>query len=167
MNNRAKSTLVILALALLLVFGGFEPVAASQGIGLIVGPDFDLGEVEKRQIYHAGQMCIVNTGDEPSWYKMDVSYLQNQSQLPVPKEWITFEPQRFYLYPGVNGVYQFDYAQKIVQVYLSIPRNARKGEYFCYLEASTDSGSWLSLAVGAPFSFTVVPDINKKKHKSR
>ena len=135
---------------------------ASIGIGLGCGFRFEMGDLRKGQSYHLGQMCLLNTGDQPGCYKMDIGYRSGQAELRAPKEWVRFEPSDFCLEPcdrleGGGYSCPFDQAQKLVQVYLDIPKNARKGDYFAYLMACTDSGGTVGACVASKLSFIIVP----------
>lgn len=158
-----KRLVGIIGIIIVLLLASSTPATASLGIG-VGGLTFDLGEVQKGQTYYVGCMQILNVGDEPTWYKMGVSYASSQLELEVPAEWITFIPQRFYLYPGVDKVYELGYAQQIVSIYLTVPKYAHKGDYFCYLDASTDTGSWFNIAVGATLRFRVVTKIGRNNN---
>jgi len=135
------------------------PASASIGIGLGCGFKFDLGSIKKKQTYHVGQMCILNTGTEAGWFHMDTSSLYQQPELRVPKEWVKFTPETFWLEPCTRyetGGYScpFDVAQKVVQVDLVVPAKARFGDYFAYLEGCT--GQTIGACVAAPLRLKVV-----------
>ena len=134
------------------------PASASIGIGLGCGFKFDLSSVQKKQTYHVGQMCILDTGTEAGWFHMDAGYLYQQPELKVPKEWVKFTPETFWLEPctRVEGGYicPFDIAQKVVQIDLIVPSRARFGDYFAYLEGCT--GQAIGVCVAAPLRFEVV-----------
>lgn len=149
--------IVIISLVILALFVMTAVVQAGIGIGLCCGFRFDMGELHKGQSYRLGQMCILNTGDEPSCYRMGVTYHYQQPEKQIPAEWIYFEPGTFCLKPyKIDDSYDWS-QQQVVGVYLEIPKNARKGDYFAYLEACTDSGGTVGVCVASKLSFTIVP----------
>ena len=128
------------------------PASASIGIGLSCGFRFDLGSIQKKQTYHVGQMCILNTGTGAGWFRMNVSYLYQQPEMRVPEEWVKFTPETFWLNAGLTP--QGGYYQQIVQIDLIIPAKARVGDYYSLLEGCT--GTSIGVCVGAPLRFKVV-----------
>lgn len=160
MKRKFLLAVVVLVLAVLLVPS--KKAFAATGIGLGCGFKFDLGRLAKGQSYHIGQMCILNTGDQAYPAKMNISYFYMQPEMKVPESWVRFEPSEFWLEPctrleGGGYICPFDISQKVVQVYLNIPRNAAKGSYFALLEGCSNSGGYIGVCVGSKLLFDIVP----------
>lgn len=130
------------------------PASASIGVGLSCGFKFDLGSIQKKQTYHVGQMCILNMGDTAGWYHMDVAYLYQQPERQVPKEWVKFTPETFWLEVFRYEDGSYSHYQQVVEVDLVVPARARFGDYYAILEGCT--GESIGVCVGAHFRFKVV-----------
>ena len=104
------------------------PFLALAKIGVGVG----IGKIQVDQplksglIYTLPNFVLVNTGNEPSEYGIQIAYHQDQPELRPAKEWFKFEPSQFYLEP--------DQSQS-VQIKLTLPiRGAKPGDYFAFLQ---------------------------------
>jgi len=132
------------------------PLAVFARIGVGVG--IGKMEVEKKlkpgMVLQLPSLPILNTGDELAEYETTVEYHEGVPELRPPREWLSFNPQKFYLEPG--KVQQ-------VEVILSIPLKAQPGDYFCYLEGhplikkSGQGGAAIGIAAAAKLYFTIVP----------
>jgi len=122
-------------------------VLAGAGLGLSA-PTFKLGELIKGRCYDVGVMTVRNfQGDETGTYNMDVTYLQDAPERRIPREWVTFTPQTFSLEPN-----EF----QTVDVDLCMPHNAKKTDYFAFLEVGLVSSGNINIAVATKLYFTVV-----------
>ncbi|MDD5071467.1 MAG: hypothetical protein PHQ42_01895 [Patescibacteria group bacterium] len=147
-----KKAAILIFFGLILVF----PVLALAKIGVGVG----IGRIEIDQplkaglIYTLPSLVIINTGDEPSDYGVQIAFHESQKQLRPAKEWFKFEPAEFYLEPGQS---------QLVQVKLTLPiRGAQPGDYFAFLQGrplrKTESGmASVGVAAATKLYFTVTP----------
>lgn len=142
---------IILVLIAVLIF----PAAVFARIGVGIGS----GEIKMDKplkpgaIYELPSLPVRNTGDEPSFYGLGTGYHVERTELRIPKEWLTFSPDKFYLEPGKS---------QPVAIKLTLPVKAQPGDYFCYIEAFPVAelgvgGTAMGIAVGAKLFFTVVP----------
>ncbi len=137
----------------LLFFSAVSFVSARIGVGVATGKIVVDQPLKPGQIYALPPFTVVNTGDEESGYKVDISYHQDQSELRPPKEWLAFSPKNFNLKPGES---------RIVDVKLHLPVNAEPGEYFIYLEGQPDretgdGRTQVGIAAASKMYFTVEP----------
>lgn len=129
-------------------------VFARIGVGVGIGKIQIEKKLKAGMVFNLTSLPILNTGDEPSEYEATVEYQERVPELWPPREWISFNPQKFYLEPG--KVQQ-------VEVTLSIPINAQPGDYFSYLEGHPvkkklgQGGASIGVAAAAKLYFTVVP----------
>ena len=142
---------IILLLMAVLVL----PVAVFARIGVGIGT----GEIKMDKplkpgaIYELSSLPVRNTGDEPSYYGLGTGYHVERTEIRIPKEWLTFSPDKFYLEPGKT---------QLVMITLTLPVKAQPGDYFAYVEAFPaaepgSGGATMGIAVGAKLFFTVVP----------
>ncbi len=149
---------LVLALALIL------PVV----VGARIGVGVETGKIRLEQELKTGQthtlpvVKVVNTGDEPSDYVFSIQYHSGQEQredmgLAPPADWFSFTPETFYLEPD---------QRQSVEISLHLPKNARPGKYFAYLEGQPTKkvkgqGSGVSATIGVAAAsqlwFTIVP----------
>jgi hypothetical protein len=131
------------------------PLWASATVGVGVGS----GKIQITQqlkpggIYEIPAVPVINTGDEQSGYSMDIEYLQGQTQFEPPQDWFSFSPGNFALEPG---------KVETVQIALTVPLNAKPGDYFAYIEAhpvatSTGGVTRVNIAAAAKLYFTIAP----------
>ncbi len=63
-----------------------------------VGVGVNLGKIEIDEplkpggIYNFPSLGVLNTGDEPGDYEVEVTYHQDQTQLRPAQEWFSFDP---------------------------------------------------------------------------
>jgi len=140
---------------LLFFFTFVFPAACFAKIGVGVGT----GEIRVEERLKSGMsyqlpvLTVLNTGDEPSDYKVSVAYHQDQEQLAPSQDWFDFSPSEFHLMPG--GV-------KIVDIKLNLPLRTEPGDYFAYLEGhpaktSQSGNTSIGVAAAAKLYFTVEP----------
>lgn len=139
-------TLTILSCAAFVAF-------AALGVGIGTGKITVEEKLKPGTIYELPSLVILNTGDEPSEYKVGVAYHQDQPQIAPPKEWFSFYPETFQLNPG---------EAKEVKIKLNLPIKTKPGDYFAYLEGSptrTSTGGTTSvgIAAAAKLYFSVAP----------
>ncbi len=127
------------------------PSAALAKLGVGVG----LGKIDIDEklspggIYKLPSLPVLNTGDEAADYEVEVTFLSEQEQRRPEVSWFSFKPQSFHLEPGKS---------QTVEVSLTLPVNARPGDYFAFLEAHpTKKGEGVTIGVAAAtkLSFTV------------
>ena len=105
-------------------------------------------------IYTLPSFVLVNTGDEPSEYGLQIVYHENQKEMRPDKEWFGFEPSQFYLEPGQS---------QVVQIKLTLPMmGAEPGGYFAFLQGrplqKTEAGmTSIGVAAATKLYFTVAP----------
>jgi len=148
--QKFRITFLIFLVFIVLPFAVFARIGVGVGIGKM--------EVEKKlkagMVLQLPSLPILNTGDELTEYEATVEYHEGVPELRPPREWFSFNPQKFYLEPG--KVQQ-------VEVILSVPLKAQPGDYFCYLEGhpikkkSGQGGAAIGVAAAAKLYFTVVP----------
>lgn len=142
--------IIIFFLTISLIF----PLIVFAGIGVGV----NLGKIKIDEplkpggIYNFPSIGVINTGDEPGEYELEITYHQDQPELPPPQEWFSFTPQQFHLEPG---------ASQSVAVKLTLPVKVKPGDYFAYLEAhpiiKAGPGTTIGVAAATKTYFTVVP----------
>ncbi len=145
-----KKVLSITILALV-----FLPVVISAKIGVGVGTGKIVIDEKLKQggIYELPPLTVLNTGDEPSEYEVEITYHEGQKEITPPNEWFDFSPQNFYLEPG---------EAQTVAIILNIPVKTTPGDYFGYLEGhplkkQTVGVTSVGVAAAAKLYFTVSP----------
>ena len=125
---------------------------ASVGVGVNLGKiEIDV-PLKPGGIYNFPSIGVINTGDEPGDYELEVTFLQDQpEQRPAP-EWFSFTPSEFPLEPGES---------QSVAVKLTLPVNTKPGDYFAFLEAhpiiKAGPGTTIGVAAATKTFFTVEP----------
>ena len=129
-------------------------VAAKIGVGVGTGKIVVDQPIKAGLIYTLPSLTILNTGDEPSDYGVDIQYHENQTQLKPPKEWFGFEPANFRLEPS---------QAQVVKIKLTMPlKGVKPGDYFAYLQGYPltkvdTSGTSVGVAAAAKLYFSVTP----------
>lgn len=140
-------------LTLLISVALFFPQTALAKIGVGVG----LGKIQIDEklspggIYKLPTLPVLNTGDEAGEYKVEITYLSDQPELRPDASWFSFTPQSFPLSAG---------GSQNVEVSLTIPVDARPGNYFAFLEAhpvAKGEGVTIGVAAATKLNFTVKP----------
>jgi len=126
---------------------------ARVGVGVATGKIVIEEELRPGGSYNIPPLTVINTGDEPSDYKVLITYHEGQSELKPNEDWLVFEPERFKLDPG---------KAQIVDIKLNLPVRAQPGNYFAYLEAQPDKktengGAFIGIAAATKLYFKVVP----------
>ena len=147
-----KKVVILLCLVIVLIL----PLTslARVGVGVNVGKISVKKPLKPGGIYNLPYFGVLNNGDEPSDYSVDIAYLGTQSQKWPPKDWFTFNPSSFHLKPGqVQNI-----ATKLV-----LPAKAKPGDYFAYLEAQPVAKSvkkgvtTIGVAAATKLYFTIAP----------
>ena len=127
-------------------------VFASVGVGVNLGKIKIDEPLKPGGIYNFPSIGVINTGDEPGEYELEITYHQDQPESRPPQEWFSFNPQQFHLEPG---------ASQSVAVKLTLPVKTKPGDYFAYLEAhpiiKAGPGTTIGVAAATKTYFTVVP----------
>lgn len=123
-----------------------------------VGVGVNLGKIEIDEplkpggIYNFPNIGVINTGDEPGDYGVEVTYHQDQPELRPAQEWFSLNPQRFHLEPSQS---------QSVAVKLTLPVRVKPGDYFAYLEAhpiiEARPGATIGVAAATKTYFTIIP----------
>ena len=150
-----KAVILFLGFVLFSVFlTGPLLVLAKIGVGVGIGKIQVDQPLKSGLIYTLPDFVLVNTGDEPSEYGVQIVYHENQKEMRPAKEWFKFEPSQFYLEPGQS---------QLVQIKLTLPiRGAQPGDYFAFLQGrplqKTESGmTSVGVAAATKLYFTVTP----------
>ena len=125
------------------------PGEADRGVGVSTGEMTIETLLSPGASYSLPTIAIINTGDEPSEYRVSIGYLVDQQQRQPREDWFRFEPQSFSLEPGVSA----DVVARLV-----LPSDAEPGEYFALLKAQTVSqtgGTSVGVAAATKVSFSV------------
>lgn len=144
-----KIVVLFLALFFLLPASVFARIGVGVATGKIVVED----KLRPGMIYQFPPFTILNTGDVPSDFQADISYLEKQPQLRPPKQWFIFSPQKFHLDPG---------GAQVVDVKLNLPLRVEPGDYFAYLEGlpvvtPVAGQTNVGIAAASKLYFTVLP----------
>jgi uncharacterized membrane protein len=143
-------TIKLLA-ALLLVVVLIPPCAGTVGVGVGTGKIAVDEPLMPGGTYQLSSMTVLNTGDEPGTYTLEVTYLHEQPELRPPGEWVSFTPASFSLEPKQS---------QSVAITLYLPLDAEPGDYFCFLEAHpvTEGGGFrIGVAAATKLYFSVKP----------
>lgn len=140
----------------LLLVGLFLVLSASLAVAKI-GVGVGLGKIQIDEklspggIYKLPSLPVLNTGDEAGDYEVEVSYLSEQPEFRPENTWFTFTPKSFHLEAGKS---------QLVEVSLTLPVNARAGNYFAFLEAhptAKKEGVTIGVAAATKLNFTIKP----------
>src|SRR3989338_4663466 len=150
-----KAVILILGFLLFVVFlTGPVLVLAKIGVGVEIGKIQVDQPLKNGLIYTLPTFVLVNTGDEPSEYGIQIVYHENQKEMRPAKEWFKFKPSQFHLEPGQS---------QLVQIKLTLPvMGAKPGDYFAFLQGrplqKTESGmTSVGIAAATKLYFTVAP----------
>ena len=147
------NTLRKIVIVSLISLTALAPVVAVAKVGVGVG----LGKVNIDEslkpggIYKLPTLPVLNTGDEAGDYEVEVTYLTDQPELRPAADWFTFSPNQFHLAAD---------SSQPVEVSLTLPVNARPGNYFAFLEAhpiTTGEGVTIGVAAATKLNFTIKP----------
>lgn len=138
---------LLIGLAALVASSG--TASADRGVAL------DLGKVEIAQAltpgggYQLPPVGVRNPGTEVTSYRMAVTSVEGQGGIPVPEDWLTFQPDEVTLKPGET---------RKVSARLSLPTGADPGAYEGLLAAqivTEGSGTQVGAAAAARLLFEV------------
>ncbi len=124
---------------------------AKIGVGVGLGKIQIDEQLSPGGIYKLPTLPVLNTGDEDGDYEVEVTYLSDQPEFQPPGEWFTFIPQSFSLDAG---------GSQLVDISLTLPVDARPGNYFAFLEAhpkTKGEGVTIGIAAATKLNFTVKP----------
>lgn len=144
-----KFIFALILLTLILPSAVFAKIGVGIGTGKIQVED----KLKPGIIYELPSITILNTGDEPSEYEVNVSYHEKQPQLRPPQSWFIFTPAKFHLKPG---------KVQTVTVKLNLPVRTEPGDYFAYLEGhpfkkGVSGNTIIGVAAATKLYFTVIP----------
>lgn len=149
MDRRLLSILLLMSSLFAFTFAPFA--VAKVGVGVGLGKIQIDEELFPGGIYNLPSLPVLNTGDEDGEYQVEVTYLTDQKEMRPASEWFSFSPQSFSLAAGES---------QIVDVSLTLPVDARPGDYFAFLEAhpvAKDEGVTIGVAAATKLNFTVKP----------
>ena len=120
----------------------------------------DLAEINIDEILTAGNVYnlpvvgVINTGDRPADYKVEITYMNEQEEMMPSADWFQFEPQRFSLEAGTS---------KKIGISLHIPQDASAGQYFALIEAHPvvegSGGTTIGIGAATKLRFSVSRDV--------
>ena len=148
---KIRNLALLTVLALVAALSSASPSYAQTGVGVDIGKISVDEPLTPGGIYRLPSVGVINTGQEAGDYEVEVSYLHQQKELRPAQEWFTFEPKTFYLEPGQS---------QPVSISLSIPVNAKPGDYFASIEAHPivkKTGVSSGVAAATKLYFTVKP----------
>jgi hypothetical protein len=143
-----KGCLIVLTLFGIVLI---QPCLGTVGVGVGTGRIAVDEPLMPGGTYTLSSMTVLNTGDEPGNYTVEVTYLYGQPELRPPGEWVSFLPASFYLGPKQS---------KSVAITLNLPLDAEPGDYFCFLEAHPvmeGGGFRIGVAAATKLYFSVKP----------
>jgi hypothetical protein len=151
MNKFCRLLVVISALAIFLLFGSAS--FANAGVGVMPGIIKVDQPLKPGGQYRLSSLQVVNTGNESTDYLVGVTTLGKQSELQPPEDFILFDPSEpFKLDAGAN---------KVISISLSLPVNAKPGDYLAYIEAhpvsNASGGTSIGVSAATKLYFTIVP----------
>jgi hypothetical protein len=150
MATRARGA-VVAAAAVAAAIIIAAPAEASQGVRI------DLGRIDVKQhlvrggSYRLPTIGVSNPGTERTTYRMGVSHLSGQREVPIPDSWIHWSLRQFTLAPGQT---------RAVAARLELPTGARPDDYAGLVEAqivTQSKGATIGAAAAAHLTFTVDP----------
>lgn len=130
-----------------------SPILAKIGVGVATGKIVIDEILHPGTIYQLPPLTVVNTGDEPGEYNVQISYLEKQPELKPAESWFTFQPTSFHLEPGKS---------QAVAITLSLPLKVEPGKYFAYVEGhpakvANNGQTSVGIAAAAKLYFQVAP----------
>ncbi|MBI2621161.1 MAG: hypothetical protein HYW63_00755 [Candidatus Levybacteria bacterium] len=149
MSKKLLSILLIISAVFAFTFA--NSAVAKIGVGVGLGKVQIDEKLSPGGIYKLPTLPVLNTGDEDGDYEVEVTYLSDQPEFQPPGEWFTFTPQSFSLDAG---------GSQLVEVSLTLPVDARPGNYFAFLEAhpkAKGEGVTIGIAAATKLNFTVKP----------
>lgn len=126
-------------------------VAAGPGVGVSTGEIRVEDRLAPGGSYRLPAIGVFNSGDQAGEYQVRVGRAGDLPKLFPGEGWVKLEPSRFRLAPNES---------RAVAVTLVLPRNARPGDYFAYLQASPVlemEGASVGIAAATKLEFTIRP----------
>lgn len=140
---------ILLTLVLLLPTG----TESSYGVGVGKVEIAPREPLKGGEITYLGEIPVFNTGDEVANYSFFVTFQDTDLYLKPNPSWFSFEPKTFELQPK---------SSLPVKVYINIPSETTKGNYFAYLEARpTIEGASVGIAAATKLRFKFDPEASK------
>ena len=94
-----------------------------------------------------GSATYLNDTEGEQYVITAVQYLNDQVEMELPAEWVVFMPAAFCVEASGN---------QFVEITISIPNNAKRGEYFAFLVfAVSPEGGGISVGVAIKATITV------------
>lgn len=126
---------------------------ANIGVGVNLGKITVDEPLKSGMSFDLPPFTVINTGEEPSNYRVSLSFHKDQPELRPEKNWVKFSPESFFLEPG---------KAQIVEMRISLPVVTEPGNYFAYLEARPEStqdikGTSIGVAAATKLYFTITP----------
>lgn len=125
------------------------PLAASTGVSIDVGSIAVSQQLDPGGSYQLPSFGVRNPGDEPTSYRLVVSYVDGQEALRPPESWFAFEPATLTLEGGASAA---------VRTRLTIPPDAEPGAYGALIGPQivpTGGGAQVGAGAAARLTFTV------------
>jgi hypothetical protein len=128
----------------------FQPFNSFAGVG--VGVDTGKIVVDEQLLpgitYTLPSINVLNTGDEKSFYQVNIEINDREGKLNPGNNWFTLSPKEFELEPD---------AQQKIEIKLTIPTNGvQPGEYSAFLTAKPfNEGDTIGAAAATKVYFTV------------
>ncbi len=125
------------------------PIAASTGVSIDVGSIAISEQLAPGGAYHLPAFGVRNPGDDPTAYRVVVSYVDGQLAQRPPEAWFTFTPTSLSLDGGASAP---------VRTLLEVPPDAEPGEYAALVGPQivpTGGGAQVGAGAAARVTFTV------------
>ncbi len=151
-NNRIHAVRTLWVLVLLVLYSLLAEKIAFASIGVGIGPGKIIikDKLVSGLEYTIPSVTVLNTGDESEEFGVRVAYPGKQKEQKPPAEWFEFSPKKIKLKPNES---------QMVEVSLRIPRAAKPGKYFVYIEAYPvirgKGGAMVGVAAATKVYFTV------------
>lgn len=148
--KRRFSLLAIVLAGMLLCLPAAD-ILAQVGVGIMPGTIRVDEPLLPGGRYNLPSMQVLNTGNESSYYGVELAYMAEQEELQPPADFIVLSPTSFHLEPGAN---------QVVSLSLDIPLKAKPGDYLAYIEAhpvATGGGMQIGVAAATKLYFAVKP----------
>lgn len=138
-------TAILVTLILLLPKG----VEGSYGVGVGTVEIAPKEPLKTGETTYLGEIPVFNTGDKVANYSFFITFQETDLYLRPDPAWFSFEPKKFELQPK---------SSLPVKVYINIPSESAKGNYFAYFEARpTVEGTVVGIAAATKLRFKIDP----------
>lgn len=138
----------VLGIALVLPLMVLAGIGVGVGTGRIVVKDI----LKPGLIYNLPVFTVLNTGDEPSYYAVEITTDLNQPELKPLNGWFSFNPALFHLEPKKS---------QPVKITLTLPMKMTPGDYYGYVDAhpvvEAGPGTSVGISAASRLYFTVAP----------